>query len=235
LVNLPAGFSSIGQNSVNVTVTSAGIGVTSASVGMNLETSGILTLSQAPPADLNVTLTSNDPKLLLSNSANTPGSSSIVVVVPANSTTASYYLQVLASSGTATYSATASGYQSGAGTVTFGNSGVVLSGPFGIGTTFFPAPLSGGPVPMAVYTALLDSNGYHTQQLAPGFTVTASLSSSSTNVGTITPQVTIVGGSDNAVAQFIPVTTGSSTVSVSTPAGYTPAPFADTRLIASVN
>jgi hypothetical protein len=61
-----------------------------------------------------------------------------------------------------------------------------------------------------------------TQALRGGLaSVQVSLTSTSTGVGTIPSPVTIVAGSDHVVTTFTPVSPGSTTLVLTTPAGFT--------------
>ncbi|MDQ6705372.1 MAG: hypothetical protein M3Z85_05340, partial [Acidobacteriota bacterium] len=237
-VNVPAGFTAVAPyGTVTANVRMAGLIVTDQIViGMNLQAGGVVVLGQAATAGgVSVTLTSNDPKLLLSTSATAAGSSSITILVPGGGNNASYYLQALSSSGSGTYTAAASGYGTSTGTISYAPSGVVLQGPFGFGRPI-STTVSSGPAALGVSTAVLDINGNYiaTQPLAGGLTLTASLTSSAPAVGIIPAQVTIAGGSDTAPAQFTPKGTGSTTLSVQTPAGYQAAAAAYATLMATV-
>jgi hypothetical protein len=242
-VNTPAGFSTpatiLGSapapTGVIATVLQPGLSLSckTVTIGQNLEASCTVTISATPSA-VSVTLTSNNPSLvLLSTTATSAGSASISVTIPANVTSATYYAQALMGSGTATHTATSPGFTTATATTTLAPSGVVISGPFGFGQNF-PAPVSGGPVPVTVYMAVLNTNAatcplssgapcfLGIQALRGGApSVPVTLNSSSTGVGTIASPVTILAGSDHVVSQFTPVSPGSTTVSVITPAGFT--------------
>ncbi len=232
-VDVPSGgFSTppVPDASIAVKVTQPGIGVTSqVPIGNNLQVQGSIVLGQAAPAGgVAVTLmSSNASQLVFSASPTTAGTGTLVVTVPANSTSATYYLQALGSSGSVTYSAKATGFNDGSGTVLLSPSGVIVAGQFGNGFTgTYPAKISGGPMALLISTARLSSSGVlqETQQLAGGLSLTATLSSNAPGVGTVSPlQVTISGGSGSANAQFNPVSPGLVTISVLPPsgAGYT--------------
>src|SRR5690242_1798284 len=99
-------------------------------VGRNLQTTAALTLDDAaPPEGLDVKLTSSDPKrLLLSTSAEKAGSASIVMNVRAGSRfSIEFFVQGLAASGTVSYTASAPGFESAAGTVTLAPSGIIFA------------------------------------------------------------------------------------------------------------
>jgi len=223
--SMPPGFSYAG--SVTATVAKPGISVTDqATIGMNLEIAGTFVLGEGAPAGgLTVTLISGASNLLLSNSATTAGSGTIPIVLKAGDTSGTFYLQGLASSGSAPYTVSAPGYQSRTGTINFGPSGLTLGSTYGAGF-FVPTPATvGTPLPLTVSTVLLDGAGNPVggpQQLAAGYTLSASLTSSDTAVGTVPPQITITGGQSAAMAQFTPKKTGIAILSVSNPPGYTP-------------
>jgi hypothetical protein len=217
---------------VNATVIVPGIAMTDGiSVGFHLEALGTVTLgAPAPAAGLDVTLTSNSASLLLSNDGAGAGLGVITVHIPAGGFNGTYYLQSLAGSGSGTYTATASGFSTRTATVLFAPSGAVIAGPFGLNTPFFGASLSGGTTPITVYMAQLDPGTYNPagiQALAGGQSVSISLTSSVTAVGTIASPVIINGGAATAngiVTPFTPVSEGNTIVGVVTPAGgYTAA------------
>jgi hypothetical protein len=198
-------------------------------------------ISPAASADVLVTLTSNSPaNLLLSTTPTAAGFSSITVTIPAGFTSASYFAQALSASGTVTHTASSPNFNPRTATITLAPSGVVIAGPNGLGAPFFNASVSGGAVPVTVYMAMLNpgspsSFSGTTQALRGGLaSLQVSLSSTNTGVGTIASPVTITSGSDNAVTQFTPVSQGSTTVSVATPAGFTTSSN-DTSLSVSVS
>jgi len=206
------------------------------SVGKNLEATGTLLLGQAAPAGgLQVTLTSHSANLLLSLSPTTAGSSSIVIPVPAGASSANYYIQSASDSGSGTYTAAATGYQDGNGTIAFAPSGVVIQGPFGFG---FPlvTTVAGGQQPVTVSTALLDSsnNFVDFQALAGGQTLSVTLANSNPSVGTVPSPVAIASGTNGTTVQFTPLSVGQTTISVVKPANFAQ-PTANTTLTARVN
>jgi hypothetical protein len=107
--------------------------------------------------------------------------------------------------------------------VTFAPSGVAIAGPSGFG---FPllASKSGGAQKLTVFTVLLDAQtGFiaMAQPLAAGLSLPVSLSNSDPRVGTINSALTISGGSDSAVAEFVPLSAGNAAVSLTTSSDYT--------------
>jgi hypothetical protein len=133
------------------------------------------------------------------------GSQSIIVTVPAGSGVngigfPTYYVQALASSGSAQLTASATGYASTSFTVTMGPSGFVLVGPNGVGGNF-AVLLSQGSVNLTVQAYLLDPN-----TLAPSSVLQAIR-------GGISPSVTVT--SDNPAVVFASTNTQSTSVVIS--------------------
>lgn len=200
-------------------VQATGLVVTDATVGQNLETAGTVTLSgPVPAADLQITLTSNDPsRLLLSNTADGVGSASIVVNLQRAIREPEFYLQGLAKSGTATYTASAPGFSSGTAKVTLAPSGVVIGGPYGVGKPSFLTTTGSAKAKISVYSVLLDSSlNYVVPQLvAAGHSMSANIASSNPATGTIaTASVKIPGGSSSAATLFQPAAQGETTLAV---------------------
>jgi hypothetical protein len=232
-VATPAGFSTPAasqqlDSTVSATIVAAGLAVSdSGLVGQNLVGQGNVAIAQPQAGGLQVTLTSNDPRLLLSTTGTDKGFSSIKVTIPPGGTQASYFIYSLASSGTATYTASATGFASRTSTIGLAPSGVLAQGISVGGQQFLQASVAGGPVPLSLVMGVLDAGGNFlaSQPLAGSNTVTVSLTSSVPTVGTITPSVTIPAGGTSATATFTPKSAGptppaTTIISISTPAGY---------------
>ena len=222
----PTGFSSAASGgSLTVTVRVPGLVIEdNVMVGSNLQAPGNLLLGQAVPVGgLTVTLSSNSPNLLLSATEDGAGASSINLALNAGQISAIYYLQGRASSGTATYTATASGYQVRTSTVNLAPSGLIITGPFGIG---FPLAitLSGGTRPATVTTALLDpsTNAFvQGQALAGGLTLTIPLGNSSPTRASLPGQVVMTGGMSAVEVPIQPLASGTTLISLPAPlAGF---------------
>jgi hypothetical protein len=232
----------IPDTTASVTV-SAGAGpgtitLTNGTVGQKLEISTTLTLSvpagsgpaclPQPQPCLSITLTSSDPsKLLIAGHATDAGAASLVVPVSQGTTQLTgIYVQALVSSGTANIVATATGYTSGTATFTLAPSGVVLIGPNGIGS--LSASISQGlTASMTVSAAQLDSSLNFVQmgQLRGSQSISVTVSSSNTSVGTISGSpVTLNGGDTTGAVTFHAALSGSTTVTAAPPSGFsTPA------------
>jgi len=237
-LSTPPGFSTPAEfNSLTATVTAPNILPGDVFVGKNMQHVTTVLLGQAAPSGgLQVTLTSQSASLKLAPDEATVGANSITITIPAGQASAQYYVQGFADSGTGTYTAMASGYNTKTATVTFAPSGVVIAGPFGFG---FPlnTTLALGDQPVTISTAMLDpvSKQYiERQQLAAGLSLTVTTSNSQAAVGTIPASAVIDGGTDSKVVQFTPLSVGQTTLGVNQPAGYT-LPSQYTSLLARVN
>jgi hypothetical protein len=238
---VPAGFNlpAAGANTLTVAVNPAGLVPPAVTVGKGLEANASVALNGvAPGGGLTVSITSNDPgKLLFSKTPTDPGSASIDVLVPGGfGRTPDFYVYGLASSGTATYNASAAGFGTVTGTVTLAPSGFVIQGPAPIGTASFLTTTGASSTGINVWSALLDSsrNFVSTQALAGDASVNVNVLSSDTSKGTITTSpVMIAGGSVLATTQFQPASPGNTTLSVGTPVGFF-TPAQDVSIVANV-
>ena len=243
--SVPEGFTAPAQYAaLAVTVIIPGLAITDqVAIGHNLQLGGILSLGQpAPPAGLQVALTSGDPaKLLLSRTATEIGSKSITIRIPAGGITAAYYVQALGDVGTVSYVATAPGYSSRTATVTLTPSGVVVGvEPPDEAEVFRPEAseyqhgraislaATHEKVPVNVYLVQLDPKtlkgaDISVQPLRPGVSVTVEVRSSDPAIATILSPVTVNAGDMAVVAPVTPLKEGSTVISVLTPSGFTTA------------
>ena len=249
----PSGFATPAKfSSVTASVIEPQLNITDgASIGKNLQLGGTVSLVGAsmPSNPVKVTLTSNDPmRLLLGTDAAVPGSNAITVTIPTGKLNGVFYLQALAGSGTATYTASAPGFADRTATINLTPSGVVIT-PTIYGPPDEAAVLNKeGPMPpkgfilklsshktmsLSVWTVQLDPVSKRgaditVQSLRPGVTITVPLKSSNPNVGTIYSPVAIASPHFDGAAVFTPVGAGSTEISVETPAGFTTAGNATT-------
>ncbi len=119
------------------------IAVSSASVGRGLEvpisvtftpvpTAGAVQCQDGPASSGCVTLTSSNPSLILIGGAGNPGSGSLTVPISAGTSTFQVFAQAVgtaAAGTTVTITVSFAGYSNGAATITYANSGFVVSGP----------------------------------------------------------------------------------------------------------
>ena len=235
----PAGFSTpaAGANALSVTVFPGGLVSCNATVGYKLQTTCSIRLNGVTPSDLNLVLQSSDPgRLLLSRDPNTTGSSSITMLVPRGyNASQEFYVQGLAKTGTATYSAAMDGFGTINSTVTFTPSGFVIKGPFGMGANFFTTSGAANSN-IEVYPARLSSTYHYVepQSIAGGVSASVNVTSSAPGVGAITTSpLTIANGAFLALTQFNPAAPGDTTLAVSGPADFN-ASLEYASLVASV-
>jgi hypothetical protein len=226
---VPPGFSTPAQfRQVTAQVNTPGLSVTTEEIiGLDLQVPGQVILGQAAPAGgLDVTLTSANASLLtLATSAGVEGSGSITIHIPVGGNSGSYFLQGRASGGTVTYTASATGYNSRTGSITLARSGLAIPGLFGFGgPQLYYVSMAAGPAPLTVYAARLTSTNTYAdvQSLRGGMSVNVAVQSNSNpGAGTVTPSVTLSGGSNSAALTFTPVTVGASTtITLGTPVNF---------------
>ena len=221
-VSAPLGFSTpTTGTTVNATVQQSGLIPFTATVGQNLEKAVSIALTGVATSGVPVTLTSSDPsKLRFSSAADSVDvSGSITVTIPpGHANSSDFYVQALGNTGTVGYTATAAGFGTVNGTVTLASSGFVIQSPGGSGAPSFQAPVGFGPANLSVSTGRLNSSGVfvESQLVASTGSVSVTVVSSNPSVGTIssTP-ITIAGGTGSASTSLQPVTSGSTTVTVS--------------------
>jgi hypothetical protein len=236
----PAGFSTPAVQYSTVTATvfastlaacgdGSQLGGPAVSVGYNLEFPCRIQLSQPAASAVTVTLSASGP-LLISTDPTQPGQPSLTVTIPQGQSISNlYYLQALASSGTATYTADATtyGYVPATGTVNLMQSGIALQGPNGqLGTWgAFTTSLSKGPATVSLFAAVTELDPAQqpfglvfTQMLAGGLSLPLSFSLSNPAVGSISSP-TINGGAGGAIVVFTPTATGQTNIIVAVPNG----------------
>lgn len=182
----------------------------------------------APAKGETVTVTSSNPKLLLlSLNPNSAGSSSVTIQVAAGQTydsSTGLYLIGLASSGTATLTASAPGYANGTQAITLIPSGFTVSG--GQATTTFSDPSTVNVTFTALDPATLNpvysANGYAKSYLRAGAApVVVPLKNDNTGAGTLgASTLTLTPVNGLVTTTFKPASPGTSNISVGTPSGY---------------
>ena len=203
-----------------------GLTISGATVGQNLQAPLIINLSQVPSTSVNVTISSDNPNVVLAGRAVDAGTTNLVIAVQAGVAQFNVYAQGLASSGTANITASGAGYNSGTSQVTLAPSGFVLAGPNGVGGSF--TSNQGAITPLTVSAVQLDGSGNvgSVEQVRGGFSASVNLSVANSAVGTVSPATAnFTGGVDTASAQFTAGNTAtSSTITAVPPAGFsTPA------------
>ncbi len=222
---LHASAPGITQATTTVSVKPApSISIGDATIGKDLQVSLSGTLgAPAPAGNLQVTITSLDPgKVLLATSPTAAGAASIVATVNAGaSTIPAFYVQALTASGAAAIQTTAPGYTTDTSTITFQPSGFYLP------TNNFTTTAFSANTPVSVSAARLDPitlNVVQAQAVRGGLSpVSVDVTSSNRTVGTIenSPAV-FLGGDSTKNVEFNPAAPGTTAISLTTPAGFTP-------------
>ena len=243
-LDLPNGLTTGKQGTVSVLVRRPGIAVSDHLViGKDLEVGGVLSLgAPAPDGGVSVRLaSSNEKRILLSDAREKEGSGELTIHVPAGEATANYFIQSLGDSGEVTYTASASGFSERTATVGMSPSGIVLTPEFhgppdeanvmrreGIeGRHEFATNLNPpNPTRLIAWTAQLDPKTLRAaditvQPLRAGVHITVGIESSNPAVGQANDNITIGGGSESGKFDFTPLSSGSTQLSVLTPAGFT--------------
>jgi len=222
----PTGFATpTSGRTLTATVSGPKVLLNPVTVGANLEVRGFAQLDTAAPSEgVTVTISSNSPSVLLSTDATVQGGSSIQLPVMGGSKVIPFfYVQGLASSGTAQLSASASGYTMGTGDVQLVPSAFVVAGPGGAaGDPFSTTTISADSTLVLSPWALDGANKpYLVQTVRGGFSVSVAVSSGTPGTGTVAGTATFLGGdSSNAVLGFHPLAQGTSVLSVMQPTGF---------------
>ena len=233
----PAGFSTPTSGAtVAATVSSAVINCGAVSVGTNLQTSVSCSMVGGTPAvGRSVVITSDDPSRVLlapiaSNGICTAvGASSITLTtvgvgISQTPTLPDFcvYGQSVTGAATVTVNGSSMGYASSKGNVTVATSGFVIhTGLSDIGASSFYTLFTGNnPVTVYVQPARLNAAPPVVQALAGGLSsASVTVTSATPSVGSITMSpVVITAGTDTATTQFQPLASGSTVISLGTPA-----------------
>ena len=244
-VATPSGFTTPTEDtSIEATVGTPAIRIDAAdTVGQNLEQEGSIELgAPAPAGGLQITLSSNNTSgVAFSSTGTDAGATTLTFTVAPGSFSAQYYVYGLASTGTVTITASATGYSSGTGAVTLAPSGIVID-PDNNSINFpLQIPLSGGTTSIPIETAVLTPGSLaysFAQPLAGGLSVSVSVSNTNTAAGTVSTPVTITtttGGVQTASTSFSPLLSGASTTLGVTPlTGTWQAPLNDATIVVDV-
>ena len=228
----PTGFATGTQyQSVVATVTAPAIYVSSQETGVNLQNQMYIGLPVSPPTGhpVTVTVTSSNPAVAVFSSSATAVGAASVTFTNVTSTGVGYIYIQGKGAGTSTITVSAPGYTSGTNTITVDPSGFTYyySRPPFTTTTFSSA----NQIP--VYTTSLQNGNVYNLGLAlsPGVTpVTVVVTDSAPSVGTISSAALVFSPGDGShTFNFQPVSAGTATIAISTPAGYTTGPYVTGR------
>jgi hypothetical protein len=212
--------------------------ISGGTVGQNLQIPITVTLS-APSAGGPVQILSSNPAaVVLAEHSGDTGTGSLSIVASAGTTTFSVFAQGLASSGSATLTASSTGYGPGQSTVNAAPSAFVLAGPNGIGGSFITG--ENVTTQLDVKPMQLDGagNAVQVQALAGGQTAVVTLTVANPNLGTVSPSsVTFTSNMNDAITQFTAGSTVvSSSITANEPAGFsTPSGSANNLSVSVTN
>jgi hypothetical protein len=207
--------------SIVATVTAPNINTNDLTTGVNLEGGIGVGLSQTPPNPVTITVISNGPGIaLISTDPTKVGSTSLTFPMANNGT---FYVQGV-SLGTTTITISAPGYSNAISHINVQPSG------FAINSGDITTSVSNGPTGVQVSPYYLNTGtltiASYPQTLSPAAgAVSVSMTSSSTAVGTITNAPLMFNGDSGATASYLdgtftPLATGTSTISIGTPTGF---------------
>jgi hypothetical protein len=210
--------------SVNVTVNQQALLVSDdggQAVGQNLEATGkVIVPGAAPSSPIQISVQSSSPNLLLSTD-NATWKLNITVTVAANTTSTTFYIESLASSGQGTITAsTTADFGSGSDTISMVPSGILIYST-NTGNSLSISLGSGLTAPFTVFAGQLDSSDNFVVAQNVASTLTVNFGNTNPAVGTFPSSLTIpVGTKTNTSGVFTPKATGSTTISVTEPSGF---------------
>ncbi|MEI6915934.1 MAG: hypothetical protein WCL39_12430, partial [Armatimonadota bacterium] len=232
IAQTPVGFTTPGASGQIAAVVKTGITIPPATVGKDLQVPISIALNAAPAQAVDVTITSLATNIaLVSKTSTGAGAQSVTFTGVTGTTVGTVYMQGI-SEGTAAISATASGYSDGVGSVVVQPSGFVIIQPSAINTT-----TSGSNVVLTVTASRLNPatlTRSTDQAIRGGLSVSVPVVSSNTSVGTIlTSPIVFNSGESTKTATFDPIGTGTSTITVQPPTGFS-TPTGQNQIVATV-
>lgn len=218
----PTGFSTPTNYTSGVaTVTAPAISVNDSYTGLNLETTLGIYLPQTPPNPVTVTVTSNGPLIgVLSKNGTTVGTNTLTFTNVTSTSVGTIYVQG-ASVGATTLKVSAPGYIDGNANIYVYASGFAFYGNPSFTTTAGSSPYQIGVYPVMLNAGTLTVYTYNGQYVGPSAgTVNVPATSSNTTAGTVASPLVFAPGTSSVNLFFTPLATGSSTLSLQTPTGF---------------
>ncbi len=217
---------------ITATVTAPSISIASATVGRDLQTALQVSLGVAPPSGVTITVTSSNGALAtITKDGTIEGGTSLTFTNVTTAGANTFFVQGRAL-GTTTLTVQAPGYNDATSQVTIDPSGFIIN------TSNITTTAAAANTSVRIDAARLNPttlNYATTQALRGGLTIDVPVTSSDTSVGSITTSpVVFHAGDSNLNTAFNPATTGTTTISVGTPSGFsTPSNFR--QITATVN
>jgi len=224
---VPSGFNTPSDHrQITATVKTLTVSCSDVAVGKDLQVGVNATLSDTPNPPVNVTITTaSDTIATVSKDPNTDGSSSITYTGVISTNIGPFYVQGK-SIGTTNLTISVAGCDPVTKTITVNPSGFMISNPSVDGSGAFSTKVSLPDTTVTITSAMLNATTFAyvaPQNLRAGIAnVSVPVTSSNQAVGTITTSpVTFTANSGSISTNFHPVGTGSSDISITTPAGFT--------------
>jgi hypothetical protein len=221
-VNQPTGHTAnITYTTSVVTVSAPTISINrAAAVGLNLQAACSATASQTLPSALIASLSSNNPNLLVSIDRTAIGAQTITPALSAGSNSFTFYVQALASSGSATVSVAIPGYTTGSANFTLSNSGFYTYP----GATINVGQSAGVQVYAAVLGAAPNYPRLAEMEVRGGTSVTLTMSSTNPGIHSALPTVTFSTTPANTTGNLrtfnlTGVSSGSTSITAIQPSG----------------
>ena len=229
----PAGFTAPANlgTEIDATVTAPTINHGDSQVGLNLQEARSLSLAAAPPVATDFTVSIANPSVaVVSKIPTEAGSGTQIFNGVTSSFAGTFYIQGL-SVGSTTVTISAPGYATQVSTVDVTPSGFYFTSS-SFSTTSFSANRSVG-----LRTARLNplNNNFAAHQaVRGGLTVEVPLTSSDTNVGTISSPLSFAGNTSVVNASFDPISAGVASLSITQPSGFSAPANLATSIVATV-
>lgn len=204
-------------------VTAPSISVNDSLTAINLETYLSINLPQTPPNPLTVTVKSNGPLIaILSNGATVTGTDTLTFTNVSTTNVGTIYIQGL-TEGATTLKVSAPGYTDGNANIKVDPSGFSF---YYNNASSFTTSVGSSPTQLVVYPVALvhgtlTPDTYNYLYVSPtAGTVNVPITSSAPAVGTVVNPLVLAPGSDYGYLTFTPVATGTSTLTIGTPSGF---------------
>jgi hypothetical protein len=219
-ITAPTGFVTPSNfQQVTAAVTAPSISISDVTVGKDLQTLLTISLQAAPPAPVTVTVTSADAAIASITANGTVAGGNVVTFTNVTTTTVGTLVVQGRSLGAVTLTAQAAGYTDGTSDVTVDPSGFFLNtGDFSVSASAANRQLNIGVGRLNPTTL----NFVQSQALRGGLSIDVTITSSNGSVGTITgsPVRFNSGDSSNTSSAFDPSASGTATISVTPPTGF---------------
>ena len=221
------------NTSIVATVTAPSIFLSNVTVGKDLQTTSFISLSNAPPSPVDVTVTiAASSVALISTSRTTVGSSSVTFSGVTGTSVGTIYIQGLAI-GSTQITVQAAAYNDDTSSVTVDPSG------FWINASSFTRDVFAANAAFGIRSARLNPTTLNLaahEELRAGLTVNVDLTNSDSAVGTLTVNpVVFSGGSGVQInTAFDPVSAGATTITLVQPTGFDVPANVNTSIVATV-